>query len=72
MELCVTDWGKGMDADTLEATDNRSASYGVGITGMRERVEQVGGRLEITSGSEGTTITAIVPNTPNIPSDERE
>ncbi|HEY7342849.1 MAG TPA: MASE1 domain-containing protein [Ktedonobacterales bacterium] len=34
---------------------------GVGITGMRRRLQQLGGRLEITSTSHGTTILAIVP-----------
>lgn len=34
---------------------------GVGITGMRRRLQQLGGRLEITSTSRGTTIMALVP-----------
>lgn len=34
---------------------------GVGITGMRRRLQQLGGRLEITSTSRGTTIMAVVP-----------
>jgi len=34
---------------------------GVGITGMRQRLQQLGGRLEITSTTHGTTIMAIAP-----------
>jgi signal transduction histidine kinase len=34
---------------------------GVGITGMRQRLRQLGGRLELTSGDAGTVVTAIVP-----------
>ena len=35
---------------------------GVGLTGMRERVEQMGGELEITSSrGKGTKITVVLP-----------
>ena len=34
---------------------------GVGIAGMHERVEQLGGRLEIESGDRGTTVRARLP-----------
>src|SRR6267378_297974 len=35
---------------------------GVGLTGMRERVEQMGGELEITSsGGKGTKISVLLP-----------
>jgi len=34
---------------------------GVGITGMRQRLTQLGGRLEIESTDRGTTITVFVP-----------
>jgi signal transduction histidine kinase len=36
-------------------------SAGVGILGMRQRLKQIGGRLEIESDSLGTTITARAP-----------
>jgi signal transduction histidine kinase len=34
---------------------------GVGLTSMRERVEQIGGTLTVHSGHEGTTVTADIP-----------
>jgi len=34
---------------------------GVGITGMRERIKQLGGRLQIESGLRGTTIRVTLP-----------
>jgi signal transduction histidine kinase len=34
---------------------------GVGIPGMRQRLRQLGGRLEILSDAAGTTIMAAVP-----------
>jgi PAS domain S-box-containing protein len=54
----VKDRGKGMPATE---TQSRTARIGVGIQGMRERVRQLGGRFEIKSGQQGTTIVAILP-----------
>jgi signal transduction histidine kinase len=34
---------------------------GVGFAGMRERIEQLGGRLEITSSNHGTTVRVWLP-----------
>jgi signal transduction histidine kinase len=38
-----------------------SVPVGVGIAGMRERLGQVGGELEIESSDRGTAVRAIVP-----------
>jgi two-component system, NarL family, sensor kinase len=57
--LQIRDWGSG-----IQHWDGRTTlpeSVGMGISGMRERITQIGGRLEIQSGPYGTTITAIVP-----------
>ena len=53
-EVCmeISDSGKGM------APDPR---LGVGIQGMRERVRQLGGSLQIESPGVGTRVQAIVP-----------
>jgi signal transduction histidine kinase len=38
----------------------REARLGVGIPGMRERMSQLGGRLDIHSGPTGTTVRATI------------
>jgi signal transduction histidine kinase len=54
--LDVSDRGKGMG-------DGRGGPLraGVGIQGMRERVRQLGGHLEVRSGPTGTSILATLP-----------
>ena len=56
----VEDKGKGIPADKLDQMASVGIP-GVGITGMRERVRQLGGNLGISSSSTGTTIVARLP-----------
>jgi two-component system NarL family sensor kinase len=59
LKLEVSDEGKGHAREVLlQARDSKS---GVGISGMRERVEQLGGCLRIDCNSEGTTVMATIP-----------
>jgi two-component system NarL family sensor kinase len=59
LELRVADRGKGFDARTVFAP---AAATGVGLRGMRDRLELFGGRLELTSAArQGTVISATVP-----------
>jgi signal transduction histidine kinase len=53
VHVSVRDDGDGFDTTTR--TD------GFGLLGMRERVEMVDGSLQIKSGSDGTTISAVLP-----------
>jgi signal transduction histidine kinase len=47
------------DGDGFKVKDGHD---GVGLTGMRERVEQMGGKLEISSSrGKGTKITVVLP-----------
>ena len=55
----VQDTGTGIGADALQAATG--GAVGVGIAGMRERVGQLGGRLEIKTGAGGTTVIAVLP-----------
>ena len=54
----IKDWGRGIPAEKLEVL---SSSGGVGVRGLQERLRRLGGTLEITSNSAGTTVTATVP-----------
>ncbi len=56
----VADRGKGIPPEKQKAME-AGAKMGVGTRGMGERVRQLGGTLEITSGSQGTVIVAKLP-----------
>jgi PAS domain S-box-containing protein len=56
----VADRGKGIPPEKMKAMDQGS-KLGVGMRGMRERIRQLGGNLEITSGRQGTVIVARLP-----------
>lgn len=57
----ITDHGHGMLPGTLELVRNAKPIIGVGIAGMRERVRQLRGLLEIESDNNGTRIKATLP-----------
>ena len=57
VRLTVSDDGNGMDSGILDDVNRR----GLGIVGMRERIEALGGRFTIDGSSRGTTITATLP-----------
>jgi len=59
--LTVRDFGHGMPAELLDGFDQHRARFGVGLSGMRERVNDLRGRLDIRSNEHGTTIVATVP-----------
>jgi PAS domain S-box-containing protein len=59
-QLEVSDQGKGIDPERLKQFQETGQGLGVGVTSMRERVSELGGSLELISGSGGTTIRATV------------
>jgi PAS domain S-box-containing protein len=61
-EVClqVRDHGHGLPEGLLERFQDTGAAAGVGLSGMRERVNEIGGRLEITSDREGTLVSVTV------------
>jgi signal transduction histidine kinase len=62
VSLAVTDDGCGFDVAAAAAT---AARTGLGLIGIRERVQLVGGRLAITaSEGQGTTVSVAIPRTP--------
>jgi PAS domain S-box-containing protein len=60
VQLEMQDAGKGLPKPR---SDGYVAPLGVGITGMRERVKQLGGQMKIESGSRGTTVSVTLPLT---------
>jgi PAS domain S-box-containing protein len=60
ISLEVGDRGKGIPPEKQQVMDSEGTA-GVGIRGMRERLRQLGGSLEINSSSTGTVVTARLP-----------
>ena len=61
-QVCVEveDEGKGIPPEKQMAM-HAGRRLGVGITGMQERLRQLGGTLEIQSGASGTRVVAKLP-----------
>jgi len=59
--LQIKDQGRGIPGNPATAERDGVESGGVGIRGMKERLRQLGGRLEIESSEQGTTVLAILP-----------
>jgi len=60
VRLEISDEGGGVPPGLRLRNKEMSVPVGVGIAGMRERLRQVGGQLEIESSDRGTTVRAIV------------
>ena len=56
--LRIRDDGKGVSDDTLVL---RPGSVGVGISGMKQRVKELGGDLQLRHGDPGTIVEATIP-----------
>lgn len=54
--LRIRDYGKGIAPEVLERFRASGSRVGVGLAGMRERVREQGGRLDIESSAAGTLI----------------
>jgi len=53
----VRDFGKGIPSNELGV----STTFGVGISGMRERAEQLKGELRVSRAEPGTLVEAMIP-----------
>ncbi len=60
VHLEVCDDGCGIPPQKLAARQEQSM-IGIGILGMRERMRQLGGQLEISSANQGTTVYVKLP-----------
>jgi signal transduction histidine kinase len=62
--VTVRDNGKGLREETVKL---RPGSVGVGIGGMRQRVEEFGGELQLTNGNPGAKVEVTIPVTTSQP-----
>jgi PAS domain S-box-containing protein len=62
VRLEVADRGNGIPPEKLKEME-AGGKLGVGMRGMRERVRQLGGTLDINSGAQGTVMVARLPVT---------
>src|SRR5882724_5095266 len=60
VRLEVLDRGKGMPIEKQQSLA-ANGPLGVGLRGMRERVTQLGGILDVRTSDSGTIVTAILP-----------
>lgn len=59
--LTVKDFGRGVPAELIQCSQANGKQFGVGLSGMRERVNDIGGTFEIQSSGNGTLITVSIP-----------
>ncbi len=62
LTLEVRDQGKGIPAER-RISMSLGTNHGVGLSGMRERVRELGGTIEIQPSEAGTTIRVTFPQT---------
>jgi len=61
VHLDIVDHGKGVKTGSERPTFAGAPTLGVGIPGMRERIRQLGGQLEVEFSNEGTRVHASLP-----------
>ena len=61
VSLQIRDHGRGMPEDLLNRSQKTGSDSGIGLLGMRERVNELGAHLEVTSGTNGTVVSVTVP-----------
>jgi hypothetical protein len=59
--LEILDNGRGIPSERLDRLRKTSAETGVGLAGMRERMHELNGKVELESDGHGTTMRAMVP-----------
>jgi two-component system NarL family sensor kinase len=59
--LEIRDFGQGIPSERLRLLREVGPETGVGLAGMRERLRELNGKLEIESDGYGTNMRAVVP-----------
>jgi signal transduction histidine kinase len=57
--VTIRDNGRGISDHTMKF---RPGTIGIGLAGMRQRVKEFGGELQLRDGSPGTLVEVIIPN----------
>jgi signal transduction histidine kinase len=63
VRLSLKDFGKGVPGDIAQSFARGGPGLGVGLSGMKERMRDLGGRLNLSSNGTGTLLEATVPLT---------
>lgn len=61
VSLTVRDNGRGIPEDIINSFRDHGAGVGIGLSGMRERMSELGGSLELSADANGTLVCARVP-----------
>jgi PAS domain S-box-containing protein len=61
VQLEIKDNGRGISENKLNGLREGAAETGVGLAGMRERIRELGGSLQIQSNHGGTNLFVTVP-----------
>jgi signal transduction histidine kinase len=61
LTLEIKDRGRGLPSELMAQLPAGGGALGVGVAGMRERLQQIGGTLVIESSNRGTTVRATIP-----------
>jgi signal transduction histidine kinase len=64
VSMRVQDQGVGIPAEALERFQVDGTQVGVGLAGMRQRIQEQNGTFSLSSDSQGTTISVQLPVTP--------
>jgi signal transduction histidine kinase len=59
--LTVRDYGRGMPAEVVDSFRNNGGNLGVGLAGLKARVRELGGEVDVHSNTGGTTIIVTIP-----------
>lgn len=59
--LEIIDGGHGFTLENLKEGASTMRESGVGLLGIKERLELIGGRLEIETGKQGTIVRGVIP-----------
>jgi PAS domain S-box-containing protein len=65
VSLEISDYGQGIPQEVLESFKTSGNGVGVGLAGIRERLREVDGKLDLSSSGDGTVlrVSLLVTNT---------